>query len=935
MLTLLLTAHDGGTAWRHLLAEGEARAGFEPVGPLGLVRRLGRILGVPVEAATLADRLAAWTQRLAAHDDRPRSYSASRRTDPTGVSRHLLSLRDRLRLQGWDGRPLTGSARLSDLSDLERSGPPLPPGPPDLIADLVAALREPGALPFPVRVTLTVPRGDLDPLVRTLLEAMAAAGAEVIEPPTPAPLAPADSDLGRVQGALLDPAARGVRLAGDGSFLILEADTPLEAAELTASLARTGPLARATFVVPTESATLDGALARQGLPTLGVAASSHLRPHLQVLPLRLALAFKPQDPFRAAELLLLPGGPLPRHAQRRLLEALQEMPGLGSPAWVEAVADASEGAVELARAAGDDEARAAEAGVNLRAAIDDWFGGDLHDPREGVPAAQAARLCALVAAWAGGRVQGASEQAEVDPEGDASDDASLWGQAVAVARSLERLLVAEPPGARLAERALLQLHATAVGNGSSLGAFDGESGRPALAALPASVTTPCDEVVWWGFVLDGDPGPAPEPWTDAERAGLAAAGVQLPAPGDLRAVEAAGWRRPILAARERAVLVRWRLAGAEPVAPHALLDELTPRLAGGALTACTLASERLLGGGRARHWPVAAMEVRPADLMAQRAAWKVPAATLAPKATLSASALELYLGCPFRWALKYQARLSPGHGVDLPADGRLLGGFAHRILQSMLCGPEKLPFPAATRAEAVDWAERAFDARVGLEAAPLVRPGAEVELARARSLVSDAAGALLELLKGSGWAPVEAELEVKGTFAGRPASGYVDLVVARDGALALVDLKLSGLRYRREELEAGHALQPALYASMLKQGGRRLPPSGFFILEDGQLLTTEGQSFPGSIEVAGPTPRETLAAAEAGFAYWTKVLGAGVLPVLHEKLPWEGPVTAAAGPPPEKGTPARRGPPCRFCEFTAICVPPAIEDEDGVEEDAS
>ena len=59
-----------------------------------------------------------------------------------------------------------------------------------------------------------------------------------------------------------------------------------------------------------------------------------------------------------------------------------------------------------------------------------------------------------------------------------------------------------------------------------------------------------------------------------------------------------------------------------------------------------------------------------------------------------------------------------------------------------------------------------------------------------------------------------------------------------------MDLKLSGLRYRQEELEDGHALQIALYASLLGKRGKKLPPTGFFILEDGQLLTTERQGLP-------------------------------------------------------------------------------------------
>jgi hypothetical protein len=44
MLQLLLAPNDGGTAWRHALAPGEARAGWECLGPQGLARRVGRLL---------------------------------------------------------------------------------------------------------------------------------------------------------------------------------------------------------------------------------------------------------------------------------------------------------------------------------------------------------------------------------------------------------------------------------------------------------------------------------------------------------------------------------------------------------------------------------------------------------------------------------------------------------------------------------------------------------------------------------------------------------------------------------------------------------------------------------------------------------------------------------------------------------------------------
>jgi hypothetical protein len=927
MLELLLSPADGGTAWRHLLAPGEARAGFEPLGPLGLAKRVGRILGVPAEGASGPARLASQGQRLDRHDDGKRSYSDSRKADPFGVARHLLSLRDGLRLAGWGGQALSGSARLRDLSALEHVAVPVPPGLPDVLAELVAGVKAAGTLPFPVRIGLAAPRRAFAPLVRDLLDALAAAGAEVVDAAAPRALAPERTDLGRLQRALLDPEAPRATLEGDGTFLLLEADTPVEAAELLASLARTLPLEDATFVTATEPSVLDAALARQGLPTLGRSSSSSLRPHLQVLPLRLALAFAPQDPFRAAELLLLPGAPLPAHARRKLLGALDQMPGIGSPAWTDAVEQAV--ADEVARAVERGEP-GDRAGLDLRERIDSWFGGELFHPVDGIPAAKASALCSTVAAWAGGRVAGAVNARAAGEEDARPGDAALWSHAAAVARTLEQILTARPPGEKVSQRALLQLHDTAVGDGSDLAAFLAESGRPAVAGAPDGVTTAAATVVWWGFVLDADPGPGPEPWTGAEKEELTREGVRLPVAGDRRGLEAEGWRRPILEARERAVLVRWRLAGAEPVPPHALHDEISTRVAKGALGACTISSERLLARPGAGAWTTATEPVAPRSLLAQRPAWKVPPETLLPRASLSASSLGAFLGCPFQWAMRYQARLLPGGGVSLPDGNQLLGDFAHRILQDMLCGPERLPFAKATPDQARAWARKAFGDRVGLEAATLVRRGAEVELDRARSVIAEAAAALLAFLQGSGWAPVDAERQVQGTFAGLPASGYVDLVVEKGGVEALVDLKLSGLRYRQEELEAGHALQPALYAALLRPKGGKLPPSGFFILQDGQLLTTDPRAFPGpgTTVVEGPGPRETLDASERSFAYWRGVLAKGVLPVLHDELAWEPAVTAAAGPPPEAGSPGRPPPPCRFCDYREICVPPPVADEE-------
>lgn len=60
------------------------------------------------------------------------------------------------------------------------------------------------------------------------------------------------------------------------------------------------------------------------------------------------------------------------------------------------------------------------------------------------------------------------------------------------------------------------------------------------------------------------------PWNANERAALAACGVALADPSALLRVEAQAWRRVVLAARERVVLVIPASVRGEPKAPHPL-----------------------------------------------------------------------------------------------------------------------------------------------------------------------------------------------------------------------------------------------------------------------------------------------------------------------------------------------------------------------------
>ncbi|HEX9052371.1 MAG TPA: PD-(D/E)XK nuclease family protein, partial [Anaeromyxobacter sp.] len=206
------------------------------------------------------------------------------------------------------------------------------------------------------------------------------------------------------------------------------------------------------------------------------------------------------------------------------------------------------------------------------------------------------------------------------------------------------------------------------------------------------------------------------------------------------------------------------------------------------------------------------------------------------------------------------------------------------------------------------------------EAAPLVALGAEVERHRAREVVSQAAGALFALLRSGGWRARAAERVLSGRFEGAELSGSADLVLEKAGRAGVLDLKLSNARRFQEKLEGGQALQVALYAELAREGGP-LPPTGYFIVSRGELLTVDPGAFPGARELAGPSMAETLAAAADALRFWRDVLARGVVASRHEDLVDASARAAreAAGRPAPSAGPGAIEPSCRFCDYGALC----------------
>jgi ATP-dependent helicase/nuclease subunit B len=874
-------------AWPEAATAGEAACGTPVLGPLGLLRVVETALGLGGPEAPMATRLAAWRAKLGAAGA-GRFWDESFAQDSLATAETLLTWRDGLVATGWQAATTPDAPRLRDLAAAEFAGPMLPAGHADRLTAALAELSSapPGA---PVaRLRLLDAREHLPPGVARLVAALEARGTMVAT--VAEPFSPALGDLGAAQDALR--LGTGAQLTGDGRFALLTAETETAAAEALADwLAAGGAPGRTAIIADRPTVALDAALARRGLPALGVSRASAQRGVLQLLPLVLATRWQPFDAVRMLQFLQARPSPLPREIRHALADALVAAPGRGGADWAAAL---TKGKADLAARLATQEADTPtrKAAPRLKRAMERVIAlveAPLDDPDVGMPIETLRALCGMLAAWA--TEQGRGEDA-------------LFTALAGAARTLAEAALASGR-ASLPRVEMERLVSVALENGVPDPAVAEEAAPWFLLRDPAGLWEYVDSVVWWGL---GQPSlPARRPWSRAETHALAAAGVAMPDPTTELAALSAGWRRPLLFARQRALLIAVPEPGATDARRHPLLDELRELLAGAPSTVKPQA-ELLLGDPAAilMGTKLVRVSVVPAVLPQARADWQIPARAVSVRPRESASSLERLLGCAYAWVGHYAAGLRPGRAAELPKGPQLVGLLAHRLAQEIF-GPGAPPAPDAARATA----EARLPGLLDEMAAPLLAPGSAGELARLRTDLPRAMEALAALIASHNLTITGTEVARETKAALGPAqdiAGTIDLLLARpDGRAAVLDMKWAGTdRYRRAEVLEGRAVQLAAYVALAGAG----EDAGFFMLAQRRVLATDASLFGGRAAPGlADTWTRTLSARQARLA----TIDAGTLHALG--IGWDD----TKKPDDPDAAAVRTKPPCRYCALTRLC----------------
>ncbi|ASN51432.1 PD-(D/E)XK nuclease family protein [Sinomonas sp. R1AF57] len=890
------------------------------VGRKGFVSLLQTRLGLTRPDTQNAERVSEYLRRLERLDSPGAWFHRSLAADPWSTAYELLSARDDAVANGWDGtlpEPEPGthdggpSPLLRTLAAAERAGEGVPGGAlaPSLADDIVELIAELESAPLPLGIDgliLAHPEDTFPVVWRRIIGALRDRGIRVSEAPAPH----------RVP-----------------ELTVLQAETEWEAAEHAARWLAAGPNERTAVVCSDPTAVLDQYLTLHGQPRLGVGERSAWRAQDQLIPLFFELVWEPANVHLLAEFLTLPDSPVRRGAAKHLLRALAEEPGVRGAAWSGAIA----------AIAADDSL-----GPDLAAALDRTFRIRLLSEADRPSSAQLVEATAWLTSALTAR-------------------AAVVPRLQATAAQLGRVLALLAPLPHVSRRDLRRIIASVVTQGAE--PLVGAEAAPWLRLSHlAELGEDVDDALWWGFQSASTP--AVRRWDAHDAAALARVGVELPTPQQLTGLAV----RETLAAAgrcRRLVVVQIAQRNGERVEANPLLEAL---VAGQPVSSEARAGAAEAGGGMAAR--IASVTRSPSDLVvpgegAHDGVWRLagrearltraaarrpvapraelevgPNAALAPE-RLSFSQLEVLLGCSLRWALERKGRLTVPDAADIPEGSRMIGTFAHRVIERLheVLHASNRAVPTGSEIDA------AIEELLPEFASELLLPGQKARRLTVVAAVGEAARTFFATLQRGGVAlqAVEKEFEkdlrlvTDDGVLSIPVVGSADAVgIDEEGRTVVVDLKWSSTgRYLREKVQKGTALQLALYQWALN-GGDAPPdhPTAYYLLKQHDFASAHAHFGPSVPRVWAPEElwRRAVHAAEhvvadvlAGHVTATKPFADAFSAAAAQASQSSAPTGAEGGSAPvpagpttveERETAAGRlyvEPGCRFCRFGALC----------------
>lgn len=785
------------------------------VGPHGFLGALETQLGIPASEVSFTTRLVQYLACVEQCNHPEAFYHASYEADPFSVARALLQWRDHWYLAGWQGTFNDAPAKLLDMGAIEQTARnEVTAGLGQRIQRVIELLHN---KPIAVEsISLRDELADFPYLWRKLIEAV---DAPITKQTAATPQAEEGTDLRNLQNHLLAATNEKICLSGDGTVIVLRADSPQEStpfiAGLTLGWQRDAPDNSIAVLAESRGELVDDALESMQRPRLGFTALSPWRPVFQVLPLVCELLWEPLNPTALFQFLSHSVGPIPRKVRDKLANIVADTPGIGNESWEAAFSKCVENEAEAKR-------------EKLHDSIRYWLESPRFSPQTGVDSKTLSDRAQKVVDW----LQGAKE---------ISDDASLMNlYNIALNQAQEFVVTVDRLKAhgrdRLTQDNVRRLIEDVRGSGAPITDRTAEVSPSQPRVLRAEHTgafsQPIDNIIWWD--CQANDRVQRWPWSRSERVALANNGIQLQSEDEQLNWLGKAWLRPILCAKARCTIVLHDDAERH----HPFWDQVSSLTEGlSTLQISDEESANTLGIGRS--------PLKTRTLPAKIRWWQLPGSLdIAKREFESFSSLDAYIHSPYQWLLRYAARIRSGSLVSV-RDGNLLkGSLAHRLYEEF--------FNAHTEIGGIDthsigpWIDAHSTTLLQQEGALLLEPGRQAECVQFISTVQNSLITLVEHLQSASVVKVAMELWQEGLFTGGKLNGSIDiLATTSDGKEAVVDIKWGGRNYRREAMLNNSYLQLATYAHLRRNNQAKVSPTlSYFIVMDADMLSLDHEFFP-------------------------------------------------------------------------------------------
>ena len=763
-------------------------------------------------------------------------YAKSFEADQFSVAAELLSRRDELLLGGWDFSITKNTpTRLKTLAEVEavfhKKTPDtdqpllLSPGFADRFTAVLELLPKRGH-PF-TEVTVNEPMEVLPCHFRRLFKIISETGVSpTIKQIETRPLdrLPA-TDLGKFQQLLTGGRiSQKQDLKADGSLLILRAKRADEAAAYIAQLLRLNPDFRPACLIPEKSRTLEIALVKEGLPSLGILSASLARPALQILKLAPTFVWRPIDPFKILEFASLALKPLPDELATLIAFQVARSPGLQGEGWY---AMTNRYFSEL------EELESPSMAAEQRKQYNFWFERQRYGIDASVPKADVIEIYDYLRDWA----------MKVFEENGGKNNSLivLSGQAKRIVELLQAL-----PEAELSYLQLERIVRT-IYEPSPVVFQEREVGHLPFTMHPSAFIGEEDEVLWWDFVQN-EPPHFFSRWYPHERTYLNGLGIHPDTPELENARMLWQRTRPVLNAKKRLLLIIPEVVDGEATLSHPLygnleaafigLEKITSNISQKLpspldnffeLPSWEMTDRRYLGK------PKAFLEVRNMDKLQRE------------QETLTS--LESLFYYPYQWFFRHKIKLNKSAILSVVKDNTLLGNLAHRVFEKLMKEEGIYTFE---KKEVYEWVEQYCRRLLAREGAVLLMYGREPERIAFVNKLKYAAWSLISHITENGWQVVDTEKELLGQFpVGSQQSavgnqvaikGIADLVLQKGDELAIVDLKWRGASYRANTLKNEEDLQLVLYSRLVAEDGP-WAHTAYFIIESGKMIARNNLAF--------------------------------------------------------------------------------------------